>query len=82
MPDGACKEAARHQVGDAVRRLRGSESQKSLASRAGIREATLCAIETGAASPRINTLGKIADALGQPLAAFMAGPANGDARDN
>lgn len=79
MPEGTCQQASRHQVGDAVRRLRGSESQDSLAQRAGIRQATLSAIETGVTSPNIATLGKIADALGQPLTAFVAGPEDGTA---
>lgn len=71
MPDGICQEAPEHQVGRAIRQLRGEETQDSLAARAGVRQATLSAIETGARSPRIDTLGKIARALGQPLEALV-----------
>lgn len=78
MPDSTCQEAPKHQVGRAIRRLRGSESQDSLAARAGVRQATLSGIETGARSPRIDTLGKIARALGQPLEALMREPADKD----
>ncbi len=44
-------------------RLRRKWSQRELARRAGVRHATIVALERGA-SPRLDTLAKLADAFG------------------
>lgn len=78
MPEGTCEEAPRYQVARAIRQFRGDETQKSLATRAKVRPATLSAIETAATSARIDTLGKIAAALGKPLEALLGAPVDQD----
>ena len=62
--------ARRRAIGDRIRaaRLYANFSQEQVALRAGIRIATYSNIEQGHASPRIDTLIRIAEAIGVPLA--------------
>jgi transcriptional regulator with XRE-family HTH domain len=57
---------------EALKALRESsgDTQVSLASRAGISEQALNAIEQGKAKPRPKTIQKLADALGVPVGAL------------
>lgn len=57
---------------EALKALResGGDTQVSLASRAGISEQALNAIEQGKAKPRPKTIQKLADALGVPVGAI------------
>lgn len=48
-------------------RARRGISQKALAQRAGIPANTLCAVENGTHTPRIDTAIRIARALGAPV---------------
>ncbi|GAA3374762.1 helix-turn-helix domain-containing protein [Streptomyces racemochromogenes] len=65
--------ARRRQVGNTIRRARqdADVTQEELALRAGIDRQTLNRIEQGHASPRLDSLILIADALGVPLARLM-----------
>jgi len=59
-------EADKITVGEQIRNLRGIRglSQEALAASAGIRQATVCDIETGKSDPQLSTLLAIADSLG------------------
>ncbi len=60
-------------IGNAIRRLRRerSLSQEVLSGLACIARSHLAMIETGAKAANVETLAKIADALGLPLSAFF-----------
>ncbi|MET7545045.1 helix-turn-helix transcriptional regulator [Streptomyces sp. NPDC005479] len=62
--------ARRRAIGDHMRaaRLHANLSQEQVALRAGIRIATYSDIEQGRSSPLLDTLIRIADAIGVPLA--------------
>jgi len=61
------------QVGDAVRRARNLRglSQADLATKAGLRPATISDIERGVNAPDIETAWNLADVLGLPLDAIL-----------
>lgn len=63
----------RRQVGAAIRALREKDgwSQAALAEAAGIRQASLSAIETEAVSAHVMTLNRLARQLRVPVAAIM-----------
>ena len=65
-------------LGPRLRQLRGRAglSQRELARRAGVTNATISQIETGRVSPSVASLRKIAGALGLSLAQFFAGEAS------
>ncbi|MET8982158.1 helix-turn-helix transcriptional regulator [Streptomyces sp. NPDC004539] len=60
----------RRQVGDQIRRVRIERNltQLTVCERTGIDVASYSRIEQGHASPRLDTLIRIADAIGVPLA--------------
>lgn len=62
--------ARRIAIGNHMRaaRLHANLTQETVALRAGIRIATYSHIEQGHSSPRLDTLIRIADAIGVPLA--------------
>ncbi|WP_435643340.1 helix-turn-helix domain-containing protein [Streptomyces sp. H49] len=62
--------ARRRQVGEQIRRVREDRglTQLNVCGRSGIDVATYSRIEQGHASPRLDTLIRIADAIGVPLA--------------
>lgn len=63
-------------LGQRIARLRGRESQEEFAHRAGISRRTLQAIETGVtASPGIDKIKSIADALGVAVEVLISGQA-------
>lgn len=66
--------ARRRQVGEQIRRVREHHnlSQRQLCERTGIDIASLSRIEQGHASPKLDTLIRIADAIGVPLAELVA----------
>ena len=61
---------ARRAVGDQIRRVREHHnlSQQDVCGRSGIDVATYSRIEQGHASPKLDTLLRIAKAIGVPLA--------------
>jgi transcriptional regulator with XRE-family HTH domain len=62
-------------VGKAIKRMRVQNglTQEQLAARASVSPSSLHYIETGVNSPSVRTLGKIAGALGVPVADLLAG---------
>lgn len=60
----------RRQVGEQIRRVREHHnlSQHDVCGRSGIDVATYSRIEQGHSSPKLDTLIRIADAIGVPLA--------------
>lgn len=62
--------ARRRQVGEQIRRVREARNltQVEVCGRSGIDVATYSRIEQGHASPLLDTLIRIADAIGVPLA--------------
>ncbi|MFF1417489.1 helix-turn-helix domain-containing protein [Streptomyces sp. NPDC058280] len=75
--------ARRRAIGDQIRaaRLHANLSQETVALRAGIRIATFSEIEQGHRAALIDTLIRIADAIGVPLALLVREeprPATGD----
>lgn len=54
-------------------RIEQHMTQKTLGEKAGIDSATIGKYERGALIPKIETLGKIADALGVPISTFVDG---------
>ncbi len=60
-------------VGATVRRLREARglSQSALARQARVGRITLVRLEQGAQAPTVKTLGRLARALGVPLAALL-----------
>lgn len=62
--------ARRRQVGDQIRRVREAHNltQQDVCGRSGLDVAQLSRIEQGHASPLLDTLIRIADAMGVPLA--------------
>lgn len=62
--------ARRRRIGDQIRaaRLEHNLTQEAVALRAGMERATYVRIEQGQASPLLDTLILIADAIGAPLA--------------
>ncbi|NUR27884.1 MAG: helix-turn-helix transcriptional regulator [Catenulispora sp.] len=65
--------ARRRQVGEQIRRVREERNltQQDVCSRSGVDVASYSRIEQGHASPLLDTLIRIADAIGVPLAALM-----------
>lgn len=65
--------ARRQAIGDQIRaaRLHANLTQEQVALRAGIRIATYGDVEQGHSSPRLDTLIRIADAIGVPLSDLM-----------
>jgi transcriptional regulator with XRE-family HTH domain len=65
--------ARRRAIGDRIRaaRLDANLSQETVALRAGIRIATYSNIEQGHASPKLDTLIRVADAIGAPLSELV-----------
>jgi len=65
-------------AGKRIRETRGAQglSLEQLARLTGISAPALSLIETGKRDPRLTTLKRIADALRQPLAAFIADGSN------
>ncbi|MGW4883342.1 helix-turn-helix domain-containing protein [Streptomyces murinus] len=65
--------ARRRQVGAQIRRVREEHhlTQHDVCGRSGIDVATYSRIEQGHASPRLDTLIRIADAIGVPLAELV-----------
>ncbi|MFJ9583924.1 helix-turn-helix domain-containing protein [Streptomyces acidicola] len=63
----------RREVGDHIRRVREqhSLSQSHVCGRSGIDIATYSRIEQGHSSPKLDTLIRIADAIGVTLAEFV-----------
>ena len=61
--------ARRRQVGEQIRRVRERNdlTQQDVCGRSGIDVATYSRIEQGHASPKLDTLIRIADAIGVPL---------------
>ncbi|GAA5056521.1 helix-turn-helix domain-containing protein [Streptomyces similanensis] len=61
--------AYRRRVGDRLRRARGRAglTQQVLAERAGIDKQAISLIENAHSSPRLDTLWRIARALGEPI---------------
>ncbi|CUW29732.1 MULTISPECIES: helix-turn-helix domain-containing protein [Streptomyces] len=59
----------RRQVGEQIRRVREKHnmSQQDVCGRSGIDVATYSRIEQGHSSPKLDTLIRIADAIGVPL---------------
>lgn len=57
------------QLGDALRRLRRQAglTQEALGARAGLRQATISKLESGAEATRLSTLVAVLTALGQEL---------------
>lgn len=57
------------QLGDALRRLRRQSglTQEALGARAGLRQATISKLESGAEATRLSTLVAVLTALGQEL---------------
>lgn len=66
--------ADRLTIGTRIRRLRKSAglTQRALALAGGVGRVTLVRIENGVQSPRYETLGSLADALGRPIAELLA----------
>ncbi|MFE1925777.1 helix-turn-helix domain-containing protein [Streptomyces asoensis] len=66
----------RREVGDQIRRVRlhHNLTQLTVCERAGIDLASYSRIEQGHASPLLDTLIRIADAIGVPLEALVRGP--------
>jgi len=64
----------RRQVGDQIRRVREHHNltQLDVCGRSGIDVASYSRIEQGHASPRLDTLIRIADAIGVPLTELVA----------
>lgn len=69
-PPDARTLARRRQVGDQIRRVREHHNltQLDVCGRSGIDVATYSRIEQGHSSPLLDTLIRIADAIGVPLA--------------
>ncbi|WP_112490870.1 helix-turn-helix domain-containing protein [Streptomyces bacillaris] len=67
--------ARRLQIADQLRatRLHANLTQETVAIRAGISLDTYNRIEQGHSNPQLETLIKIADAIGVPLQAFVRG---------
>lgn len=67
--------ARRREVGDHIRRVREHRdlSQRQVCERSGIDVATYSRIEQGHASPKLDTLIRIADAIEVPLAELVGG---------
>lgn len=65
--------ARRRQVGDHIRRVREHRNltQLDVCSRSGVDVATYSRIEQGHSSPLLDTLIRIADAIGVPLRDLM-----------
>lgn len=65
--------ARRRQVGEQIRRVREHHnlSQQDVCGRSGIDVASYSRIEQGHASPLLDTLIRIADAIGVPLAELV-----------
>ena len=65
-------------TGKRIRETRGAQSLslEQLARLTGISAPALSLIETGKRDPRLTTLKRIADALRQPLTAFIADASN------
>lgn len=65
--------ARRRAIGDHIRtaRLHASLTQEAVSLRAGMRIATYGDIENGRSAARIDSLIRIADAIGVPLADFV-----------
>jgi transcriptional regulator with XRE-family HTH domain len=59
---------------ESVKRIRNQRglSQRELAKRAGLNTVTLVRLEKGVGSPQVDTLEKLAEALGVPIVAFFA----------
>jgi transcriptional regulator with XRE-family HTH domain len=55
-------------------RLRREWSQDDLAHKAGVRQALVSALEVGTANPTVESLDKIAAALGVEIAELLAPP--------
>lgn len=72
MPDKRVH-SRRRAIAEHIRsaRLHANLSQEQVALRAGIRIATYSNIEQGHSSPRLDTLIRIADAIGVPLAQLV-----------
>ena len=58
---------------ESVKRIRNERglSQRELAKRAGLNTVTLVRLEKGVGSPQVDTLEKLAEALGVPIVAFF-----------
>lgn len=74
------------EVGKKIRHLRSSRSgervtQEELATKAGISISFLSMIERGERAPHLDTLSRIAEALGVPLSEFFAFDADLDKLD-
>ena len=67
-------------LGDRIRHLRTERklSQLDLANRVGVRQSAISAFETGEKSPRLDTLQRIASALGVSTAVLIV-PEEGQA---
>ncbi|MGW5737033.1 MULTISPECIES: helix-turn-helix domain-containing protein [Streptomyces] len=65
--------ARRRAVGDQIRRVREHHNltQQDVCSRSGIDLASYSRIEQGHSSPKLDTLIRIADAIGVPLGALV-----------
>ena len=69
-------------IGEQIKDVRTAKgiSQNQLAKRAGISQAGLSAIENTTKSPNIDTLNRIANALGIPITALLGDPQIGTSR--
>jgi transcriptional regulator with XRE-family HTH domain len=63
-------------------RLRQSWSQYDLADEAHVRQALISALEIGTANPTLESLDRIASALGVEVAVLLLPPANATAKAN
>lgn len=70
------------EMGGRIRALREEQGMtlRSVAAAAAVSESFLSQVERGVASPSVATLRRIAEALGESVAAFFEGPAGGGGR--
>jgi transcriptional regulator with XRE-family HTH domain len=66
-------------LGDRIKALRAERQlqQRQLAEKAGLTPSMVSQIESGRLSPSLNTVGKLAGALGVPIASLFEAPPNG-----
>ena len=66
-------------LGDRIKALRGERQlqQRQLAEKAGLTPSMVSQIESGRLTPSLHTVGKLAGALGVPIASLFETPPNG-----
>lgn len=66
-------------LGQRIKQLRAERGlqQRQLAEKAGLTPSLVSQIESGRLTPSLHTLGKVASALGVPIASLFAGQASG-----